>query len=68
MCMKRSTCAAVRGLARMSRDIRGGSGTAEAHSAMRHAANVETVTTDEGTQDIRTLIAGRATTGPAAFA
>ena len=46
--------------------IRGNGISAEFH-VIRHAANLETVNTYEGTHDIHALILGRAITGIQAF-
>ncbi|HET8611840.1 MAG TPA: acyl-CoA dehydrogenase [Sphingomonas sp.] len=65
--MKRNNCGKALAIARTARDMHGGNGiTAEFH-VMRHAANLETVNTYEGTHDIHGLILGRAITGIAAF-
>jgi len=65
--MKRNNCGKALAIARQARDMHGGNGiTAEFH-VMRHAANLETVNTYEGTHDIHGLILGRAITGIAAF-
>lgn len=52
------------------RDVRallGGNGVTLEHSAMRHAANLESVRTYEGTDEIHTLVLGQAITGIPAF-
>lgn len=54
--------------ARLAREILGGSGITLDHSAIRHALNLETVDTYEGTRDIHTLVLGRDSTGIDAFA
>ena len=41
----------------------GGNGLVDEYHVMRHAANLETVNTYEGTHDIHALILGRAITG-----
>ena len=46
--------------------VRGNGISAEFH-VMRHAINLETVNTYEGTHDVHGLILGRAITGIAAF-
>jgi glutaryl-CoA dehydrogenase len=51
----------------MARDMHGGNGICEDYQVMRHAMNLETVNTYEGTHDIHALILGRAITGIAAF-
>lgn len=53
--------------ARMTRDILGAAGITDEHQAMRHMANLESVYTYEGTNDIHTLIIGKHITGIDAF-
>ncbi|MBO8141305.1 MAG: acyl-CoA dehydrogenase family protein [Firmicutes bacterium] len=50
-------------IARQARTILGAYGITLGHQAIRHAANLETVDTYEGTYDIHTLILGREITG-----
>ena len=45
----------------------GGNGISSEYHVMRHAQNLETVNTYEGTHDIHALILGRAITGIQAF-
>ncbi|HST65833.1 MAG TPA: acyl-CoA dehydrogenase family protein [Mycobacteriales bacterium] len=52
---------------RQARTILGGNGITLEHSALRHAINLEAVRTYEGTDEIHTLIMGRAITGLPAF-
>jgi glutaryl-CoA dehydrogenase len=54
-------------IARLARDILGANGISDEYQAMRHACNLETVKTYEGTHDIHTLIVGEAITGLSAF-
>ncbi|HLJ58700.1 MAG TPA: acyl-CoA dehydrogenase family protein [bacterium] len=54
-------------IAREARSILGGYGITLEYHAMRHAANLETVDTYEGTYDVHTLILGRDITGFDAF-
>jgi glutaryl-CoA dehydrogenase len=54
-------------IARAARDILGGNGILNEYSAMRHACNLESVYTYEGTHDIHTLIIGEHITGLAAY-
>ena len=54
-------------IARQARTILGGNGVAMDYSPMRHANNLEGVRTYEGTDEIHTLIMGRAITGIPAF-
>ncbi len=65
--MKRNNCGKALDIARVARDIHGGNGIAEEYHVMRHAMNLETVNTYEGTHDVHALILGRAQTGLAAF-
>ncbi len=53
--------------ARISRDVHGANGILGEYPVMRHAANLESVKTYEGTHDIHTLILGQDITGIAAF-
>jgi len=54
-------------IARVARDILGGNGILNEYSAMRHACNLESVYTYEGTHDIHTLIIGEHLTGLPAY-
>jgi glutaryl-CoA dehydrogenase len=54
-------------IARVARDIHGANGILEEYPVMRHAANLESVFTYEGTHDIHNLILGRWITGLQAF-
>ncbi len=65
--MKRNNCGKALDVARQSRDMHGGNGISEDFQIMRHAANLETVNTYEGTHDVHALILGRAQTGLQAF-
>jgi len=65
--MKRNNCGKALAIARDARDIHGGNGISEEYHVMRHAMNLETVNTYEGTHDIHALILGRAQTGHQAF-
>ncbi|WP_291278715.1 acyl-CoA dehydrogenase family protein [Galactobacter sp.] len=53
---------------REARTILGGNGIEAAQPIMRHAANLESVRTYEGTDEVHTLILGRQLTGIPAFA
>jgi glutaryl-CoA dehydrogenase len=55
-------------IAREARTILGGDGITNEFPVMRHMANLESVRTYEGTDEIHTLVLGRALTGLAAFA
>ena len=49
-------------------ELNGANGILSEYPIMRHAGNLESVKTYEGTHDIHALILGRAQTGIAAFA
>jgi glutaryl-CoA dehydrogenase len=53
--------------AREARDILGGAGITLDHHSIRHALNLESVITYEGTETIHELVVGRELTGVAAF-
>ena len=65
--MKRNNCGKALNIARDARDMLGGNGIIGEYHIIRHAANLETVNTYEGTSDIHALILGRAITGHQAF-
>jgi glutaryl-CoA dehydrogenase len=65
--IKRNNCAKALDIARMARDMHGGNGIHEEFQVMRHLMNLETVNTYEGTNDVHTLVLGRAITGLQAF-
>ncbi|UJW74992.1 acyl-CoA dehydrogenase [Rhizobium sp. SL42] len=65
--VKRNNCGKALDIARMSRDMHGGNGIQIEYHVMRHAQNLETVNTYEGTHDVHALILGRAQTGIQAF-
>lgn len=65
--VKRNNCGKALDIARMARDMHGGNGIQEDFQVMRHAMNLETVNTYEGTHDVHALILGRAITGLQAF-
>ena len=65
--MKRNNCGKALDIARVARDIHGGNGISEDYHILRHAMNLETVNTYEGTHDIHALILGRSQTGIQAF-
>jgi glutaryl-CoA dehydrogenase len=54
-------------IAREARTILGGNGVLAEHSPLRHAANLESVRTYEGTDEVHTLILGEHLTGIGAF-
>ena len=55
-------------VARTARSILGGNGITLEYPVFRHMANLETVFTYEGTNEIHTLVMGQAITGLSAFA
>ncbi|GII24980.1 acyl-CoA dehydrogenase family protein [Planosporangium mesophilum] len=55
-------------IARQCRTILGANGISAEYPVMRHAANLETVLTYEGTSEIHQLVVGQQLTGLAAFA
>ncbi|ASR52176.1 acyl-CoA dehydrogenase [Blastomonas fulva] len=65
--VKRNNVDKALGIARMARDMLGGNGISGEYQVMRHAMNLETVNTYEGTYDVHALILGRAITGIPAF-
>jgi glutaryl-CoA dehydrogenase len=65
--VKRNNCGKALEIARHARDMHGGNGIQEDYQIMRHAMNLETVNTYEGTHDVHALILGRAITGLQAF-
>jgi len=54
-------------IARMAREIHGANGILDEYPVMRHAANLESVKTYEGTHEMHTLIIGEEITGISAF-
>jgi len=64
---KRNNCGKALAIARVARDMHGGNGISAEFHVIRHAANLETVNTYEGTHDVHGLILGRAITGISAF-
>ena len=65
--IKRNNCGKALDIARVARDMHGGNGIAAEYHVIRHAINLETVNTYEGTHDVHALILGRAITGIQAF-
>jgi glutaryl-CoA dehydrogenase len=65
--VKRNNCGKALDIARQARDMHGGNGIQIEYQVMRHAQNLETVNTYEGTHDVHALILGRAITGIQAF-
>nr|WP_098955980.1 acyl-CoA dehydrogenase family protein [Pseudonocardia sp. N23] len=54
-------------IARECRTILGGNGISGEYAPLRHAANLESVRTYEGTDEVHTLVVGEALTGRAAY-
>ncbi len=65
--IKRNNCGKALEIARVARDMHGGNGISAEYHVIRHAINLETVNTYEGTHDVHALILGRAITGIQAF-
>jgi glutaryl-CoA dehydrogenase len=65
--VKRNNCGKALDIARVARDMHGGNGISSEFQVMRHAQNLETVNTYEGTHDVHALILGRSITGIQAF-
>ena len=65
--LKRNNCGKALAIARVARDMHGGNGISGEFHVIRHAINLETVNTYEGTHDVHGLILGRAITGIPAF-
>ena len=64
---KWNNCRAAIEVARDARDLLGGAGIVAEHAPIRHALNLESVITYEGTETIHQLSLGRALTGLNAF-
>ncbi len=64
---KRDHARAALEIAREARELLGGNGITTDYGPMRHAANLETVDTYEGTYEVHTLAVGRDITGHNAF-
>ncbi|HEX6928527.1 MAG TPA: acyl-CoA dehydrogenase family protein [Gammaproteobacteria bacterium] len=54
-------------IARDARDLLGGAGITLEHNAIRHALNLESVITYEGTETVHQLVIGKELTGKSAF-
>jgi len=65
--VKRNNCGKALEIARTCRDMLGGNGISDEYHVMRHALNLETVNTYEGTHDVHALILGKAITGINSF-
>jgi glutaryl-CoA dehydrogenase len=64
---KRNNCEKALEIARIAREILGANGITNEYPVMRHANNLESVKTYEGTHEMHTLIIGEDITGFAAF-
>lgn len=64
---KRNNCEKALDIARVAREILGANGILDEYPVMRHANNLESVKTYEGTHEMHTLILGEDITGFAAF-
>lgn len=64
---KLSNTRAAIAIAREARTVLGGNGISAEYSPMRHAANLESVRTYEGTDEVHTLVLGAHITGIPAF-
>jgi len=64
---KRNNCEIALNIARQARQILGANGILDEYPVMRHAANLESVITYEGTHEMHTLIIGEDITGIPAF-
>lgn len=65
--IKRNNVGKALVIARKARDMLGGNGISAGFNVIRHMNNLEAVSTYDGTDDIHTLILGRAITGISAF-
>ncbi|MCI1709546.1 MAG: hypothetical protein LKM39_03615 [Chiayiivirga sp.] len=64
---KWNNCRMAIDIARECRDLLGGAGITTEHSPIRHALNLESVITYEGTETVHQLVIGRELTGINAF-
>jgi glutaryl-CoA dehydrogenase len=64
---KRNNCEKALEIARIAREILGANGILSEYPIMRHANNLESVKTYEGTHEMHTLIIGEDVTGISAF-
>ncbi len=64
---KWNNCRMAIDIAREARDILGGAGITTEHCPIRHALNLESVITYEGTETVHQLVVGRELTGISAF-
>ncbi|GGC99672.1 glutaryl-CoA dehydrogenase [Tersicoccus solisilvae] len=64
---KLNNCREAIAIAREAREMLGGNGITLDHSPLRHANNLESVRTYEGTDEVHALVIGRTLTGIGAF-
>ena len=64
---KWNNCRMAIDIARECRDLLGGAGITTEHAAIRHALNLQSVITYEGTETVHQLVIGRELTGISAF-
>jgi glutaryl-CoA dehydrogenase len=64
---KWNNCRMAIDIARECRDLLGGAGITTEHAAIRHALNLDSVITYEGTETVHQLVIGRELTGISAF-
>jgi len=65
--MKRNNCRIALDIARRARALMGANGITVDYGVIRHMLNLESTFTYEGTDEVHTLVLGRAVTGQAAF-
>ena len=65
--MKRNNCRIALDIARKARGLMGANGITVDYGVIRHMLNLESTFTYEGTDEVHTLVLGRAVTGQAAF-
>lgn len=65
--LKRNNVRMALGVAREARDLLGANGVAAEYPVFRHLANLESVSTYEGTHNIHTLVIGERITGEPAY-
>ncbi len=65
--LKRNNCAMALDVARSARAIMGGNGVTGEYGVLRHALNLESTYTYEGTHEVHSLVLGHALTGERAF-
>ncbi len=64
---KRNNCQMALEVAQSARKMLGGNGVTSQYPVMRHLANLESVSTYEGTHEVHTLVVGEDVTGENAF-